>query len=66
MNPPQKLCAIDFGSWSTKIAAQTDNHYEIVVNEANFRETPSVVGFSDCERLIGEPGQIKVHSRISR
>lgn len=62
MDLPQRLCAIDLGAWTTKIAAQTGNHYEILVNEANFRETPSVVGYSDAERLIGETGQIKVTS----
>ena len=48
MDAPQRLCAIDFGSWTTKVAAQIDNHFEILVNEANFRETPSVVGYSDA------------------
>ena len=33
MDIPQKLCAIDFGSWSTKVAAHVNSrHYEILVN----------------------------------
>lgn len=43
------ICAADIGSWTTKLAALTNKHrFEIIVNEANFRETPSVVGFTDA------------------
>lgn len=57
------ICAVDLGSWASKIAALTNSHkFEILVNEANFRETPSVVGFTNAERLIGDQAVIKVRT----
>ena len=55
------VCGIDIGAWTTKVCALMQNYsFEILINEANFRETPSLVGFSHAERLIGEPALIKV------
>ena len=36
---------IDLGSYTTKIAGAMRGGIEILTNEANFRETPSVIGY---------------------
>lgn len=47
MELSHKVCAVDLGSWASKISAlDNNNRFEILVNEANFRETPSVVSFT--------------------
>lgn len=49
MSNEQKLqptvIGIDLGAFSTKIAGVKKGVVEVLTNEANFRETPSVVGF---------------------
>lgn len=36
---------IDLGSWTSKVAVAKRGGVEIITNEANFRETPCVVGY---------------------
>jgi molecular chaperone DnaK (HSP70) len=36
----------------------------VLTNEANFRETPSLVGYTPTERLIGEPALIKLKTNF--
>ena len=55
---------IDLGSWTSKIAVAKRGGVEIITNEANFRETPCVVGYGPAERNIGEAGNIKMKSNF--
>ena len=45
---------IDLGSWTSKVAVAKRGGVEVITNEANFRETPVVVGYGPAERQIGE------------
>lgn len=40
------ICGIDIGSWTVKIGCYDWTNFEIMTNEANFRETPSLVAFT--------------------
>lgn len=55
---------IDLGSYKSKIAVAKRGGVEIITNDANFRETPCVVGFGSTERNIGEAGSIKMKSNF--
>lgn len=55
---------IDLGSWTSKVAVAKRGGVEIITNEANFRETPCVVGYGPTERHIGESGNIKMKSNF--
>ena len=39
------VVGIDIGAFTAKIAAVQRGAIDVITNEANFRETPSVVGF---------------------
>lgn len=39
------VVGIDIGAFTAKIAAVQRGTIDIITNQANFRETPSVVGF---------------------
>ena len=56
------ICGLDLGSWTFKICSYANKTFEVLTNEANFRETPSLIGFTHNERLIGEEAINKVHS----
>ena len=43
LNPT--VIGIDLGAFTTKVAAVRNGTVDIIINEASFRETPSVVGF---------------------
>lgn len=58
----QGAVGIDIGSWRSVIAVAKRGGVEVITNEANFRETPSVVGYGPNERFIGESGSVKVRS----
>lgn len=47
------VVGIDIGSIYTKIAAVDKGAVDIITNEANLRQTPTVVGYGPKERLIG-------------
>lgn len=54
--PPQQnpvAVGIDLGSFQSVIAVTRRTGVEVITNEANFRETPNVVGFGECERYLG-------------
>lgn len=55
---------IDLGSYTSKIAVAKRGGVEVITNEANFRETPCVVGYGPAERHIGESGNIKMKSNF--
>lgn len=44
---------IDLGSYKSKIAVAKRGGVQIITNDANFRETPCVIGFGPAERNIG-------------
>ena len=41
------VIGIDLGASTTKIAAVIRGAIDVITNEANFRETPSVVGYGE-------------------
>lgn len=55
---------IDLGSYKSKIAVAKRGGVEVITNEANFRETPCVVGYGAAERHIGESGFSKMKSHF--
>jgi molecular chaperone DnaK (HSP70) len=59
------VIGVDLGSHFIKIAAVEKGVVDIITNEANLRQTPSVVGYGDNERLIGEAGQAKIKSNLA-
>jgi molecular chaperone DnaK (HSP70) len=54
------VVGIDIGSWSFKINAYNNSQFTLLTNEANFRETPSLVAFHESHRLVGEEANNKV------
>lgn len=67
MELTHNLCALDFGAWASKLAVLGNNRqFEIIVNEANFRETPTVISFTNAERLIGDQAVTKVNQFLHR
>ena len=58
------VIGIDLGAYTTKIAAVERGTIDIITNEANFRETPSIVGYGEGERKIGEAGNAKLKSNF--
>lgn len=59
------VIGIDLGSLTTKVAAVDKGVVDIITNEANLRQTPSVVGYGHHERLIGEAGLGKMKSNLA-
>jgi molecular chaperone DnaK (HSP70) len=55
---------IDLGSHKSKIAVAKRGGVDILINDANFRETPCMVGFDSTERHIGESGLIKLKTNF--
>ena len=60
LNPT--VIGIDIGSFTTKIAAVQNGAVDVITNQANFRQTPSVIGYGDGQRKIGESGNVKLKS----
>jgi molecular chaperone DnaK (HSP70) len=56
---------VDFGSAFTKISAVEKGVVDIITNEANLRQTPTIVGYGSSERLIGEAASIKIKSNLN-
>ena len=54
------VCAVDVGSWTFKVCVYDWKSFEVLTNEANFRETPSLVSYTHSQRLIGEEANNKV------
>ena len=59
------VIGVDLGSLNTKIAAVQKGVVDIITNEANLRQTPSVVGYGHNERLIGQAGYGKMKSNLA-
>jgi molecular chaperone DnaK (HSP70) len=60
MKPSAVIVGVDVGSWSLKLCAFNGEKLEVLTNEANFRETPSLVSYTHSQRLIGEEANNKV------
>lgn len=58
------VIGIDIGACTTKLAAVQRGSIDIITNEANFRETPTIVGYGPSERKIGELGSVKLKSNF--
>jgi molecular chaperone DnaK (HSP70) len=56
------VVGIDIGAFTTKISIVDRGTIDILTNEANERETPSVVGYGEGIRKIGEMGNAKLKS----
>ncbi|PSP53890.1 molecular chaperone DnaK [Halobacteriales archaeon QH_7_68_42] len=52
-----KILGIDLGTTNSAFAVMEGGDPEIVVNSEGERTTPSVVAFSDGERLVGKPAK---------
>ena len=59
------VVGIDLGSLNTKVAAVERGVVDIITNQANLRQTPSLVGYGPNERLIGEAGNSKIKSNLN-
>jgi molecular chaperone DnaK (HSP70) len=59
------VVGVDLGSAFTKIAAVEKGVVDIITNEANLRQTPTIVGYGSNERLIGEAGNVKLKSNLN-
>ena len=53
MSIQQAVVGIDLGSSKAVITCAKKGGVDVVCNEANFRETPFIVGFGGVERNIG-------------
>lgn len=58
------VIGVDVGAFTAKIAAVQRGAVDVITNEANFRETPSIVGYGDGERKIGELGSVKLKTNF--
>jgi molecular chaperone DnaK len=52
-----KILGIDLGTTNSAFAVMEGSDPEIIVNSEGERTTPSVVAFSDGERLVGKPAK---------
>jgi len=52
-----KILGIDLGTTNSAFAVMEGGNPEIIVNSEGDRTTPSVVAFSDGERLVGKPAK---------
>lgn len=59
------VIGVDLGSSLTKIAAVEKGVVDIITNEANLRQTPTIVGYGANERLIGEAANVKIKSNLN-
>ena len=66
INKMKVVVGIDIGSWTFKINAYSNGQFTLLTNEANFRETPSLVAFYESHRLVGEEANNKVTSLLFR
>jgi heat shock protein len=51
---------IDLGSSNSVIAAVKSGGVDIIVNDVSNRMTPTIVGFGEKERYLGEAGMSKI------
>jgi len=55
---------VDLGGQTACVAVAKRGGVEIVLNDANYRETQMVVGFGENERFIGEQGYVQLKSNF--
>lgn len=60
----QAAIGLDLGSQTSCLYVAKKGGFEVVLNEANYRETQLVVGFGDNERFLGEQGNVQLKSNF--
>lgn len=55
---------IDFGNFNTVVAVARNRGIDVVVNEVSNRATPTLIGFGQKNRFIGEAGKSQQTSNI--
>ncbi|CAB4255783.1 similar to Saccharomyces cerevisiae YBR169C SSE2 Member of the heat shock protein 70 (HSP70) family [Maudiozyma barnettii] len=55
---------IDFGNMHSVIAVARNNGVDVLINDVSNRSTPSIVGFGEKQRYIGEDGKTKQISNV--
>jgi heat shock protein 4 len=58
------VVGVDIGAFTTKMAVVERGSVNLLTNEANERETPTVVGYGEGIRKIGEMGHAKLKSNF--
>ena len=56
------VVGVDIGAHSFKVCLFEGGKFEVLTNEANFRETPSLVGWRRGQRVVGEEAANTVNS----
>ena len=59
------IVGIDFGTTFSSVGVWSNDHVEIASNAQGDRVTPSVVAFTDDERLLGDEAMAQVHHHLS-
>ena len=55
-----KVIGIDLGTTNSCVAIMEGANAKVVENSEGARTTPSIVGFTDDERLVGQPANDKL------
>ncbi|KAE9598959.1 putative Heat shock protein 70 family [Lupinus albus] len=59
-NEENKAIGIDLGTTKTCVAVWQHNRVEIIPNDQGNRTTPSIVSFTDAQRLVGDEARNQV------
>ena len=52
-----KVIGIDLGTTNSCVAIMDGSQPKVIENAEGARTTPSIVGFTDSERLVGQPAK---------